>query len=164
MAQNLDLRTVLMWCFSVVLITQPLCFSMDEGKQANSLERFQGRQREESLESSHGGISHQEVPIQAVIKAGAESVEPCAGALMWGAGYPFPSSLAFANREKKYQAWDSTMCATWCPEGLSTRRDSMIPCSFLRYRSIWEWSHQMCLGWSCGIVFLRGTRQFPLSS
>lgn len=46
---------------------------MDEGKQANSLESFDGRQREEDLVSSHGGISLQEIHIQAVIKAGAES-------------------------------------------------------------------------------------------
>lgn len=38
--------------------------------------------------------------------------------------YLFPSTLAFANREKKYQAW--SLCDTLCPEGLSPRRDSML--------------------------------------
>lgn len=74
MAQNLDLRTALTWCVSVVRITQSLCFSVDEGKQANSLKSFGGRQREEALVSSRGGIFLQEIHIQAVIKAGAESV------------------------------------------------------------------------------------------
>lgn len=163
MARNWDLRTALMWCVSVVHITQPLCFSMDEGKQANSLESFAGRQKEEGLVSSHSGISLQEIHIQAVIKSGAESAcwAPCRCCHMscWSTHFLLLLLLQIRKRNVRHGAVLSGLLSVqgFCSLG-------RIPCSFLRNRSIWEWSHQVCLGWSSGFVFLKRTEQFPLSA
>lgn len=128
MAQNWDLKTALRWCVSVGGITQTLCFSMDEGKRANSLESFEGRQREEGLVSSHGGISLQEIHIQAVTESGAESacwtLCRCCDVRCWFSHFHLLQLLQIGKRNTRHGA---VLCVLLCLQGdLSPGRDSML--------------------------------------
>lgn len=115
MAQNWDLKTALRWCVSVGGITQTLCFSMDEGKRANSLESFEGRQREEGLVSSHGGISLQEIHIQAVTESGAESacwtLCRCCDVRCWFSHFHLLQLLQIGKRNTRHGA---VLCVLLC--------------------------------------------------